>query len=298
MTKRIAVIDIGTLKVKFQIVEVGKGGTWKTLEQSNTMTLLGQGEVEKTLKELQRCKKALEKYDVKKLRVVSTHALREMGEKGKKIAARIRKEVGFSVEIISAKEEAELFFNAVLSDFETDEDFTVIDVGGGSVQVLIGNKNKLKHAFSAKTGTMTLWNKFIPGHTSKDAPNAIQVRKITKHVEKALQDVPHSLKTPVIFGSTCIIEVFSAMKISVKPFTKSKSHPHMADIPDLKEFLKNIWPITYAQRDKLYVSPTPHYMWGIDMALTNVLTLAKIVDAPYIIPSNANINQGLIKSLL
>lgn len=297
-TKRLGVIDIGTLKVKFQIVEVGSSGQIKTIEQSNTMTLLGQGEITKTIKELQRCKKLLEKYKVEKVRVVSTHALREMGEKGEKIAAKIKKEVGFSVEIISAKEEAELFFNAVLSDFKTDEDFTVIDVGGGSVQILIGNKKQLKHSFLIKTGTMTLWNKFVPGHTGKDAPNSDQAAQITEYVKQELQGVPHGLKTPIIYGSSCIIELFSGMRIPVKPFIKSKSHPHMAEVCDLTKFLENIWEISYDDREKLYLSPTPKYMWGIDMALVNVLNLAKIVDAPYIIPSNANINQGLIKSLL
>jgi hypothetical protein len=39
-------------------------------------------------------------------------------------------------------------------------------------------------------------------------------------------------------------------------------------------------------------------MWGIDMALINVIELGKKVGAPFVIPSNANINQGLIGSLI
>ncbi|MBI3887612.1 hypothetical protein HY310_00915 [Candidatus Microgenomates bacterium] len=297
MTKRIGVIDIGTLKVKCQVVEVGKRGGLKTLHQSNTLTILGHGK-EATIEELKLCKKLFEKFKVTKLRVVSTHALREMGEGGKKLASEIKNKVGFDVEIISAKEEAELFFKAVLSDFETDEDFTIIDVGGGSVQILIGNKNQLKKSYLIKTGTMTLWNKFVPGHTGKDAPNLFQVKNITKFVKEELSEVPHGLKTPIIYGSSCVIELFFGMRIPVRPFNKSKSHPYVAEISHLEKFLEDIWLIPYDEREKRYKSPTPKYMWGIDMGLTNVLTLAKIVDAPYIIPSNANINQGLIKSLL
>ena len=50
------------------------------------------------------------------------------------------------MEIISQQEEANLFYKAVLGDFQTDEDFTILDMGGGSAQVLIGNRCELGQA--------------------------------------------------------------------------------------------------------------------------------------------------------
>jgi hypothetical protein len=50
-------------------------------------------------------------------------------------------------------------------------------------------------------------------------------------------------------------------------------------------------------RETKYNSPTEKYMWGIDKQFLNIVELAKKTNAPYIIPSNANINQGLLMSI-
>lgn len=306
--RKFGVLDIGTLKVKCQIGEVEASGKIKTLYQSNEMTLLGveprrdgrpqEKYLRKTIKELARCQKIFAEMGVSKVRAVSTHALREMGKVGREIAVKIKKETGLSVEIISQDEEAKLFYKAVLTDFQTKEDFTIIDVGGGSVQILIGNKNKLKKAFLLKTGTISLWNKFTPKHTGRDFPSREDIRLMTEEVLKQLQPVPGGLKTPIIYGSSCIIELFRGIRLPMQKYGRSKTHPYKVQTTDMRRFLDKVWPIPYDLREKKYVSPTPKYMWGIDRAFLNVVELANRVGAPYVIPSNANINQGLILSMV
>lgn len=90
---KVGVIDIGTIKVKFLIVDAKPNGEQKTIYQSNTLTRFGvrmhennnrphEEYLQDTIAELLRCKKILEKESVKKERVVSTHALREMEAAG------------------------------------------------------------------------------------------------------------------------------------------------------------------------------------------------------------------------
>lgn len=308
MSKRFGVIDIGTLKVKFQIVEVSHTGQMHTVHQSNTLTLLGAHMNENnnrpkpenlklTLDELRKCKVYLDQHNIDKLRVVSTHALREMGKVGKEIAGLIKQQVGLSVEIISQQEEAELFYNAVLRDFKTNDDFTIVDVGGGSVQILIGNKDKLKKSFLLKTGTSTLWDKFTPKHGALDYPSREEIRKMTSYVLKEIQPVPRNLRTPIIYGSSCIIDLFHGLHLRLNSYPYSKSHPYKLPIAPIDDFLSHVWSIPYDVREEKFVSPTTKYMWGIDKALLNVTSLAHHVSAPYLIPSNANINQGLLLSM-
>lgn len=129
--KRLGVIDIGNLKVKLEVVEIGAGQT-TSLYNSNTLTCLGlrmnennnrplEENLQATLIELKRCQKILNDQKVDKIRVVSTHALREMGEAGKKIQEKIKQEVGLKIEIISQEEEAELFYRAVTHTWPNDE---------------------------------------------------------------------------------------------------------------------------------------------------------------------------------
>ena len=198
---KVGVIDIGTLKVKFLVGNLGFREEFQTIYQSNTLTRLGvrmhlnnnrpfPRYLSQTIKELKRCKKIVKKEKIEKIRVVSTHALREMGEKGWEIAEQIRKEVGFNVEIISQDAEAELFFNAVIKDFKTDRDFAVVDVGGGSVQIVIGNKKKMKNKYLLKTGPTYLFDKFKLSREATDFSTFNEIKTLQKYIAKETEVLP------------------------------------------------------------------------------------------------------------
>jgi len=306
---KLGVVDIGTLKVKLLIAENKKSKEVKSLYESNTLTCLGvrmhennnkpwPSYLKDTIKELKRCKKLLEKENVKKIRVVSTHALREMGKVGVEIAEKIKKEVGLNVEIISQAEEANLFFKAVLGDFSVNKDFALVDVGGGSVQVLIGNRNKLKDIHLLKTGAQYLFDNFSPRHTGNDFPTRGEIRKMQKYVMHELVPIRPNLKTPVIYGSSCIIDLFQTMGVSMDNFPHSKSNPFRTDIGELESFLEGIIPVPYDKREEMYKFKQKYYMWGIDKALINIISISKKLNSPYVIPTNSNINQGLVMSLI
>lgn len=233
---RFGVFDIGSLKVKLLIAEKLPNGEFQILHQSNTLTMLGvrvdekSGQVkpqylQDTIDELLRCKTLLKQYEVSKVRAVSTHTLREL-KQGKQIAKTIKQQTGFSVDIISQQEEAELFFNAVLEDFKTNEEFALIDVGGGSVQLLIGNKNHLKQSFMLPTGASFLHDKFIGETTSSDTPSPEQISKIRQYIQGQLATLPTNLNIPLIYGSSCIIDVFKTLNLPLKDYSNSPSHPH------------------------------------------------------------------------
>ncbi|HUV71948.1 MAG TPA: hypothetical protein VMW25_02980 [Clostridia bacterium] len=308
-SKRFGVIDIGSLKIKFEIVESSIGHHLTTIRQSSTLTGLGVRmrenknkplleNLERTIKELKRCKDIIEKEKVNKLRIVSTHALREMGEEGENIARLIKKRVGFNVEIISQQEEAELFFKAVMHDFETNDDFSVVDSGGGSVQILIGNKNQLKHFFLLKLGAQYLHDNFSPRYTGKDFPTREEIEQMKKYILQQLIPIPKKLKTPLIYGSSCIIDIFKTLSFTLSPFPYSASHPYKAAIEQLKKFTKEVTPVPYNVREKRFNFKQKYYMRGIDKAFLVVTHLCDRLGAPFVIPSNANINQGLILNLV
>lgn len=306
--KRFAVIDIGTLKVKLQIVERGKNHGLKTIDQSTVLTCLGVRMSEngnkplpeylaQTLEELKRCKGVLEEKHVDRIRVVSTHALREMGPVGEEIARKIRSDVGLPVEIISQQEEAELFYRAVLRDFKTTDDYTVVDVGGGSVQILIGNKKKLKRFYLLKMGPSYLHDRFTPRHEGTDFPSRKEIRAMKKYILNQLSPVPKNLKTPIVYGSSSIIDVFKTLGLKLDKFSDSPSHPYKTSLSEMESFLERVIPIPYDTREEMFKYPQRYYMWGIDKAFLDIVTLGRQVGAPYIVPSNANINQGLLLSL-
>ncbi len=306
---KVGVIDIGTLKIKFLVVDVDASKKITTKYESNTLTCLGvrmhennnkphEDHLQETINELKRCGSVLGKEKVDKIKVVSTHALREMGNVGYEVAERINKETDLKVEIITQEEEANLFFKAVMLDFKTDKDFTVVDVGGGSVQVLIGNKNKLKEKYLLKTGAQYLFDRFSPRHTGNDHPTREEIRAMQEYLMKQLLPIPNNTLSPVIYGSSCVIDVFKKIGIRMQKYYLSKSHPYRVDISEIENFTDKIIPIPYDQREKQYGLHQKYYMWGIEKAFLNIISVSQKVGSPFIIPSNSNINQGLILSMI
>jgi exopolyphosphatase/guanosine-5'-triphosphate,3'-diphosphate pyrophosphatase len=302
------VIDIGSLKVKLLVAGLDSQNRLQTEYQSNTLTCLGvrmnennnrpkPAHFAQTIKELKRCQRILAGKKVKKIRVVSTHALREMGKVGQEIAQKIKDKAGFQVEIISQREEAELFFQAVTRDFKTKDDLTVLDVGGGSVQVLVGNKKKLKQVHLLKTGAQYLFDTYSPRHSGTDAPTRAEIREMKKYILEQLTPLPRNVKAPVVYGSSCIIDLFQTIGLKLDRYQFSKSHPYKTEVRQLKTFLKKIIPIPYDEREKTYRFKQKYYMWGIDKAFLNVCSICEKTASPFVIPSNANINQGLVLSL-
>jgi exopolyphosphatase/guanosine-5'-triphosphate,3'-diphosphate pyrophosphatase len=304
MTQFYAVIDIGTLKVKFLIASLSPSGEMIEKYSSSTLTCFGcemdanhgfvlEKNLKKTIDELSRCKKILKKFNVKNFRVVSTHAMRCAKNKDE-IIKRIKKQVGFEVENITQEQEAKLFFSAVLRDFPDKRDYAVLDMGGGSVQVLIGSQGNLKSTHMMQTGAQFLHDNFTKDPSNPESFTTLEdLEKMKNYILKQLLPLKKAEDLPLIYGSSNIIDLMKAIKLPLEEHGDSKTHPYKTYSSHLQEFMQRMLPYPYAKREEMYPFQWG-YMWGIDKAFLNVNLLAKHLNSPYIIPSNANIAQGFI----
>lgn len=174
----------------------------------------------------------------------------------------------------------------------------MVDIGGGSVQILIGNKNQLKKTFLLKAGAQYLHDTFSPRHTGKDFPTKEEIERMRSYIREQLFPLPNNIKTPVVYGSSCIIDLFKNIGLSLQKTKVSPTHPYKTNVSELSKFLQKIIPIPYDQREEMFKFSQQYYMWGVDKAFLSVLEICQKVGTSSIIPSNANINQGLILSLV
>lgn len=309
MAKNYAVIDIGTLKVKLLIASVSSQGVIINKYSSNTLTCFGvdidknRGKVQqkylnRTVAELKRCKKVLDTMNVFKAKIVSTHAMRKAKNKDQ-ILKTIKGKTEFDVEIISQEEEAKLFFNAVMKDFtKSMREYAVLDMGGGSVQVLIGNKDKLQKAHLMQTGAQYLHDNFTKNpHFPGSVTTQKDIEKMKDYILKQLLPLEKMKDVPIIYGSSNIIDLMKAIRIPLIPHEDSKTHPYKTYSKYLREFIKKVLPMSYEQREKTFEFQKG-YMWGIDKAFLNVVTISRHFNSPHVIPSNANIARGIIYSMI
>jgi exopolyphosphatase/guanosine-5'-triphosphate,3'-diphosphate pyrophosphatase len=95
-------------------------------------------------------------HNVSQLRAVATSAMREASN-AKKIAKQILERTGVQIDVISGDEEAQLIFNSFeLLRLKRQQQFVVVDVGGGSTEVSVFEHGEKVAARSFELGTIRI----------------------------------------------------------------------------------------------------------------------------------------------
>jgi exopolyphosphatase/guanosine-5'-triphosphate,3'-diphosphate pyrophosphatase len=105
-------------------------------------------------------KNIIQKYDVEKVRVIATSAIRS-AENKISFLEKLGEESGWIVKIVSGEKEAELIFKGVMLAFKNiEEPSLILDIGGGSNELILTHKNKLLWKESRPTGMARIINQF------------------------------------------------------------------------------------------------------------------------------------------
>lgn len=199
---KLAVIDIGTNSIHMVLAEILPDASFKILDRFKDMTRLGNGafatkrladevmaralDVLKTLVTLARHKG----FD--RVIAIATSAVRE-AENGGEFVAMILEETGLRVRVISGAEEARLIFLGVKHSIALPDGPTlIVDIGGGSVELIVGNREGMLHGASLKLGAIRLANQYLP----KTPPSESMMQTLEHAVLTHLRDAVTSFKTP------------------------------------------------------------------------------------------------------
>lgn len=189
---RVAALDVGSNSVHMVIADVHRGGRLVVVDRVKEMVRLGRRafvtgklgaeamdlavETVKTYQRLARARR------VAKLRAVATSAVRE-ARNGRAFVARVRRETGVPVEVISGAEEARLIFRATRHALALDGDpYLLVDIGGGSVELGLVTGGKVRLLKSLPLGVARLTDRFLP----RDPPRPADMRRLERHLDRVL----------------------------------------------------------------------------------------------------------------
>src|SRR2546430_890600 len=194
---RLAAVDIGTNSMRLVIAEVQPDGSYRVLDQDREMTRLGRGlyssgrigdgPMEQSLQTLGRMKAIAEGFGVGELRAIATSAVREAAN-GRDFVREAWRRCRVRIEIIPAEEEARLAFRSVSRHYDlSDRLTTIVDIGGGSAEVILAAGGGIHHAVPLPLGAGRLPERFcksgpLPSEHRKarrrglDAPLTAQLR--------------------------------------------------------------------------------------------------------------------------
>lgn len=239
---RFAVIDAGTLKVKFEIREFTNSGHSKTLYKDKKLTVLGrdlqksdnkilESSAKATIEALQEFKQKMIKHRVNGHEAITTEAIRRASN-SKEVLERIARETGITLQILTHEDEAKLFFHHIAKSFP-DKRIAVADIGGGSVQLIVGTNEKIEYTHLFKTGTYFMQEQFSSSHH----PTSAEIEKARQHIKNEFANLTlQNLHVDeLIYGSTNIINFMQAIDIPLQVSGYDSSHPHRARRADLEK---------------------------------------------------------------
>jgi len=188
---RYAAVDIGSNSVRMMTAEVNHGQT-TILAQDRQVTRLGEsvfrgGRISKDALDLlcstlARMSASYRRLDVLGLRAVATSAVRDAGNQ-EEFLQRAGQALGTNVEIISGPEEARLIHLGVATRWSRAKERTlIIDVGGGSAELIISQNGQLLDAVSKPLGAVRLTELFL----KSDPPEAEELTRLDAYLEEKL----------------------------------------------------------------------------------------------------------------
>ncbi len=189
---RIAAIDIGTNSIHMIVVQVRPDLSFEVVDREKDMVRLGAGGLDgrsltptaitAAMQTLAKFKRLAESHKVDEIIAAATSATRE-AENGGDFIAQVDREIGIKIKVISGTEEARLIHLAAAYGVDVGSSpAVVVDIGGGSVEVTLGNATHLTLGRSFKAGVIRLTERFV----RTDPLTRHDQRRLVKFVSKEM----------------------------------------------------------------------------------------------------------------
>jgi exopolyphosphatase / guanosine-5'-triphosphate,3'-diphosphate pyrophosphatase len=221
--KKIAIIDLGTNGFRLYIAEVPTVGAFNIIHRetsdlkiaSEGFDRIGDAPFERGLAAMRQFSTHLKHINVEKVEAFGTAALR-LASNGGEFMDTVERETGIKIQLISGEREAELIYkgmrlgflekNRPLSTkpiFQEKTPVLMVDVGGGSVEFIIGDTEKVHWARSFNVGVTILKQSFQPNPQIQNAEITAIEQFLTTNCADLLEAIAHfKPKIPLVACGT------------------------------------------------------------------------------------------------
>lgn len=232
MAPVVAAIDCGTNSIRLLVATAGPDGRMQELDRRLELNRLGQG-VDATGEfhpdALRRTWQALDRYAARirelgatRVRLVATSAARDVRNR-QAFFDGVRERLGVEVDVIPGNEEARLSFTGALTGVAVAaEPVLVIDIGGGSTELILGGRDgSIQHAVSLDVGSVRLRERFL----HHDVPTPGEVAAARAHVEGLLDGSGTDLDSVATFiGVAGTATSLSAISQGLQTYQREAVH--------------------------------------------------------------------------
>jgi exopolyphosphatase / guanosine-5'-triphosphate,3'-diphosphate pyrophosphatase len=245
---RVAAIDQGTNTTRLLVADVVDGRVDEIVRRS-TITRLGEGvdrrkrllplpiaRVRNTLTDYRR---ELEELGAERALLIATSAVRD-AENGEAFLGEIEWSYGFTTELLSGDAEAALTLRGV---GEVDDETVVLDVGGGSTELM-----KRGYRKSIDVGSVRLTERFV----HSDPPTTEEIDACATYARESL---PSDVGAERVIGVAGTVTSIAALDLGLDEHDREQVHGHVLTAEGLGDQLRRLAAMTEAQRREVLLEP-------------------------------------------
>jgi exopolyphosphatase / guanosine-5'-triphosphate,3'-diphosphate pyrophosphatase len=251
--KRVAVIDIGTNSTRLLVADVA-GGRVTPLDRRSTVTRLGRGvdlsghlsaeAIEDVCAAIGDYVGILEEFGAETIDAIATSAVRDAGN-GSAFIAELRERFALSARVLDGEEEARATYLGATSESLPTEPTLVVDIGGGSTELVVGTGSEVSFHDSLQAGVVR--------HTERcfnsDPPTAEEMEALATDVrgliEAAVGAGVEASQGIAVAGTPTSL---AAVEMGLEPYDPTRVHGHVLALPSIQRMLSRLASVPLAER--------------------------------------------------
>lgn len=301
-------IDIGTNSIRCLIAKVEEGRMSPLFREARITRLgeslaaemeLQEGAIERTLKVISEYRDSIEILgSANNLRVVATSAVRDASNQDE-FLREVSECCGYDVEVITGEQEAELSFKGAV--FNNEEAFVsnrptlVIDIGGGSTEIIVGSHEEILFTQSLDVGCVRLFELFL----HHDPPSLSEVKALRDYLWQKTQGLAETINAYYpgrAIGLAGTLSTLTQIKQQLKVHNPERIHGSFLSRADVNTIYDQLVKLPTNTRKRI-IGLQPERADTIVAGTLILLELMKAFRLMEIMVSEHDILDGLILSM-
>ena len=255
---RIAVVDIGSNSTRLLVAELEGGRIVSELARRTSVTRLGAGvdadgrlrddAIARVFSTLDLYRQAIDEFDVERAVAVLTSAVRDAAN-GREFADDVAAQYGLEPHVLSGDDEARLTFLGATSERDPDDDTPtlVIDIGGGSTELVIGAGRLAGFHVSTQAGVVRQSER----HLHSDPPLAGELDALAADVRLVLEAaVPVEQRVGVVraIAVAGTATSLAAIAQALVPYDPARVHGYVLSGAERQRILARLSAVPLSER--------------------------------------------------
>jgi exopolyphosphatase/guanosine-5'-triphosphate,3'-diphosphate pyrophosphatase len=249
----VAVIDVGTNSTRLLVADV-EDGRVSPLERRSTVTRLGRGvdlsgrlaseAIEDVCAAIGNYVGILEELGAETVDAIATSAVRD-ADNGSAFVAELRERFALSARVLDGEEEARSTYLGATSEAPPSEPTLVVDIGGGSTELVVGQGSEISFHDSLQAGVV----RHSERHIASDPPTASELEALATDIRSLIESsVAPGVKATQGIAVAGTPTSLAAVEMGLEPYDPSRVHGHVLALPSIQRMLSRLASVPLAER--------------------------------------------------